>query len=76
MWIALPAVTSRRVTDIPSALRATRTSRSYFVPACLLTLTSHDTVGWVTITLVWLGHVAVTGAELYLAVGAWRSSRT
>ena len=30
-----------------------------------------DTVGWVTIALVWLGHVTVTGAELYLSAASW-----
>lgn len=39
--------------------------------SCLITLATHDTVGWVTIALVWLGHVTVTGAELYLSAASW-----
>jgi MFS family permease len=41
------------------------------VVSCLITLYTHDTVGWVTIALVWLGHVTVTGAELYLSAASW-----
>jgi MFS family permease len=32
---------------------------------------THDTIGWVTIALVWLGHVTVTGAELFDSAGEW-----
>ena len=39
--------------------------------SCLVTLVTHDTVGWVTIALVWLGHITVTGAELYFAAANW-----
>ena len=34
-------------------------------------LVTHDTVGWVTIALVWLGHVTVTGAELFQSAAHW-----
>ena len=49
------------------ALRAIRVSTTFFVVSCLITLATHDTVGWMTIALVWRGHVTVTGAELYLS---------
>jgi MFS family permease len=52
-------------------LRAIRISTSFFVLSCLITLATHDTIGWVTIALVWLGHVTVTGAELYLSAASW-----
>ncbi|MCY7401228.1 MAG: hypothetical protein LH477_09755 [Nocardioides sp.] len=32
---------------------------------------THDTIGWLTIDLVWLGHVTVTGAELFQSAGHW-----
>ena len=44
---------------------------TFFVASCLITAYTHDTVGWVTIALVWLGHVTVTGAELYLSAASW-----
>jgi MFS family permease len=71
MCIFLPMVTARGVRDLPTALRAARISTAFFVVSCLVTLVTHDTVGWTTILLVWLGHVTVTGAELYLAAAKW-----
>jgi MFS family permease len=71
MCIFLPMLASRGVRDVSTALRATRISSVFFVVSCLITLVTHDTVGWVTIALVWLGHVTVTGAELYLSAANW-----
>jgi MFS family permease len=71
MCIFLPMVASRGVTDVTTALRAVRVSACFFVVSCMITLATHDTVGWVTIALVWLGHVTVTGAELYLSAASW-----
>ncbi|MFT4289188.1 hypothetical protein [Nocardioides sp.] len=34
-------------------------------------LVTHDTTGWLTIALVWVGHVTVTGAELWQSAGMW-----
>jgi MFS family permease len=41
------------------------------VLSCGIVLVTHDTVGWVTIALVWIGHVTVTGAELFQSAGEW-----
>ena len=71
MCIFLPMVTSRGVHDVPTALKAIRISSTFFVVSCVITLATHDTVGWTTIALVWLGHVTVTGAELYLSAASW-----
>ncbi len=71
MCIFLPMVASRGVEDVPTALKAVRVSSAFFVLSCLITLATHDTVGWLTIALVWVGHVTVTGAELYLSAASW-----
>jgi MFS family permease len=71
MCIFLPMAAARGVEDVPTALKAVRISSSFFVISCLITLATHDTVGWTTIALVWLGHVTVTGAELYLSAASW-----
>ncbi|MDX6373445.1 MAG: hypothetical protein QOD98_2433 [Nocardioidaceae bacterium] len=71
MCIFLPMAAARGVKDVTTALRAIRFSATFFVISCLITLYTHDTVGWVTIALVWLGHVTVTGAELYLSAASW-----
>ena len=71
MCIFLPMAAARGVHDVPTALRAVRVSSTFFVVSCVITLLTHDTVGWVTIALVWLGHVTVTGAELFLSAASW-----
>jgi MFS family permease len=71
MCIVLPMAAARGVEDVRTALRAVRIASAFFVVSCLITLATHDTVGWVTIALVWLGHVTVTGAELYLSAASW-----
>ena len=43
----------------------------FFVLSCAIVLVTHDTIGWLTIALVWLGHVTVTGAELFQSAGHW-----
>jgi MFS family permease len=71
MCIFLPMAAARGVRDVRTALRAIRVSSVFFVGSCVITLFTHDTIGWVTIALVWLGHVTVTGAELYLSAASW-----
>jgi MFS family permease len=71
MCIFLPMLASRGIRNIPTALRAIRISTTFFVVSCIITLATHDTIGWTTIALVWLGHVTVTGAELYLSAASW-----
>ena len=70
----------RRRFAVGCALTALRTgwgrvpllvAAGFFVVSCVITLYTHDTVGWTTIGLVWLGHVTVTGAELYLSAASW-----
>ena len=62
---------ARGVHDVPSALRASAVSSVFFVVSCVITLATHSTVGWLTIALVWLGHVTVTGAKLFLSAASW-----
>jgi MFS family permease len=62
---------ARGVDSVGSSLRAGRTSGAFFVLSCLIVLVTHDTVGWITIALVWLGHVTVTGAELFQSASEW-----
>jgi MFS family permease len=71
MCIFLPMAAARGVKDVTTALRAIRFSAVFFVASCMITLFTHDTIGWVTIALVWIGHVTVTGAELYLSAASW-----
>ena len=38
---------------------------------CVITLATHETVGWVTIVLFFLGHIVLTWAELFLSASGW-----
>ncbi len=69
--VLLQVSASRGAETISGALRASRLSAAFFVASCLIVLVTHDTIGWVTIALVWIGHVTVTGAELFQSAGHW-----
>ena len=71
MAVLLQVAAARGVDSVAKSLRAARISSAFFVLSCLIVLVTHDTVGWVTIALVWLGHVTVTGAELFQSAGHW-----
>jgi len=71
LCIFLPAYTSKGVRDVGDALRYVRISTAFFVVSCVITMVTHSTVGLVTVLLVWLGHVTVTGAELAVSGASW-----
>jgi MFS family permease len=71
LCVFLPTYTSRGLVTTADALRSVRISGAFFVVACLITMATHSTDGFLTIFLVWLGHVAVTGCELYFSGAQW-----
>ncbi len=71
LCIFLPAYTSKGVRDLRDAMRYVWISTAFFVVSCLITMVTHSTVGLVTVLLVWLGHVTVTGAELAISGASW-----
>jgi MFS family permease len=71
LCVFLPAYTSRGIVTVSDALRSVRISGGFFLVACLITMATHTTGGFWTIFLVWLGHVAVTGCELYFSGANW-----
>ncbi len=71
MCIVLPRLTSRGIHDIDTALRAVRLSAGFFALTCVVTLATHETVGWVTVVLFFVGHIVLTWAELYLSASGW-----
>lgn len=71
LCIFLPAYTSKGVRTLDDALRYVRISSAFFVVSCLITMVTHSTVGLITVLLVWLGHVTVTGAELAISGATW-----
>ncbi|KRC52768.1 MULTISPECIES: MFS transporter [unclassified Nocardioides] len=71
MAVLLQVAAARGITTVADSLKAQRRGAFFFVLSCGIVLVTHDTVGWVTIVLVWVGHVTVTGAELYQSAGEW-----
>ncbi len=71
MAVLLQVAAARGVNSVARSLRASYISASFFVLSCAIVLVTHDTIGWMTIALVWLGHVTVTGAELFQSAGSW-----
>jgi hypothetical protein len=71
MAVLLQVAAARGVVTVADSLRAERRGAFFFVLSCGIVMVTHDTIGWVTIALVWLGHVTVTGAELFQSAGEW-----
>ena len=71
MAVLLQVAAARGVTTVSESLRAQYRGAACFVLSCGIVLVTHDTAGWITILLVWVGHVTVTGSELFQSAGMW-----
>ena len=71
MAVFLQVRASRGAETVPGALRAVRLSGWAFILSCLVIGVTHETIGWVSIVLIWLGHVTITGAELWQSAADW-----
>lgn len=69
--VLLQVRAARGSETVDGALRATRLCAASFVLSCLLIMVTADTISWVTILLIWVGHVTVTGAELFQSAASW-----
>ncbi len=71
MCIFLPMAAARGIKDNDTALRAVRISALFFILTCGITLATHETVGTLTIVLFFIGHITLTGGELFLSASSW-----
>lgn len=69
--VLLQVRASRMADSVDGSLRAVRLSGWAFVVSCLVLAITHDTVGWVSIVLIWVGHITITGAELWQSASDW-----
>jgi len=76
LCIVLPAYTSQGIRTPRDGLRRIWVSTAFFVASCVITMVTHSTAGFLTVTLVWLGHVTVTGAELAMSSASWAFQAT
>jgi MFS family permease len=69
--VLLQVRASRVADSVNGSLRAVRWSGWAFIVSCGLIAWTHETVGWVSILLIWVGHVTITGAELWQSAADW-----
>ena len=69
--VLLQVRASRVADSIDGSLRAVRWSGWAFVVSCAVLAVTHDTAGWVSIVLIWVGHITITGAELWQSAADW-----
>ena len=69
--VLLQVRAARGSDTVPGALRAVRRCAACFVLSCGIIAITHDTAGWVSIVLIWVGHVTITGAELWQSASDW-----
>ncbi|MGE9781669.1 MFS transporter [Janibacter sp. G368] len=69
--VLLQVRASRVADSVDGSLRAVRWSGWAFVISCALIAVTHETIGWVSIMLIWAGHVTITGAELWQSAADW-----
>lgn len=69
--VLLQVRASRVADSVAGSLRAFRWSGWAFVVSCAVLAVTHDTVGWVSIVLIWVGHITITGAELWQSAADW-----
>lgn len=71
LCIVVPPYLAKMGRSLSAALRSVALSTAFFVGSCLITMVTHSTAGLVTIVLVWIGHLTVTGAELAVSSATW-----
>lgn len=69
--VLLQVRASRGSDSVAGSLRAVKLSGASFVASCVVVSFTHETAGWLSIVLIWLGHVTITGAELWQAASDW-----
>jgi len=69
--VLLQVPAARGADSVAGSLRAVRLCALSFIASCAIIAVTHDTVGWVSIVLIWLGHVTITGAELWSSASHW-----
>ncbi|WP_405091642.1 MFS transporter [Micromonospora sp. NBC_01392] len=71
MAVSLQSLAARGTDTESGAVRATYRSAACFVASCVLIAFTDGTIEWLTIVLVWVAHVVLTGAELFQAAASW-----
>jgi MFS family permease len=62
---------ARGMNTVEGALRGVRIATAFMVCSCAIVAVTGDTIGWVSIALLLVGHMTVTGAELFESAATW-----
>ncbi len=62
---------ARGMNTVTGALRGVRLAAGFMVVSCFLVAITGDTIGWVSVALLLVGHMTVTGAELFDSAASW-----
>jgi len=62
---------ARGMNTVKGALRGVRLATGFMVVSCALVAVTGDTIGWVSVVLLLVGHMTVTGAELFESAATW-----
>jgi MFS family permease len=62
---------ARGMNTVTGALRGVRLATGFMVVSCFLVAITGDTIGWVSVALLLVGHMTVTGAELFESAATW-----
>ncbi|MEE1838760.1 MFS transporter [Streptomyces sp. NPDC088190] len=71
MVVTLQTMAARGTDTVPGAVRATYRSAACFAASCVVVVFTDGSAEWLTIVLVWLAHIILTGAELFQAAADW-----
>jgi hypothetical protein len=71
LCVLLQVPAARGSSTVEGALRAVRIAAAFMVCSCAIIAITGDTIGWVSIVLLLVGHMTVTGAELFESGAAW-----
>lgn len=69
--VLLQVPVAHQVRDVATSLRGIRIATAFILASCVVIAATGDTIGWWSVLLLLLGHMTVTGAELWESAAAW-----
>jgi MFS family permease len=71
LCVLLQVPAARGMNTVTGALRGVRLAGACMVISCAIVAVTGDTIGWVSVVLLLVGHMTVTGAELFDSAATW-----
>ena len=71
LCVLLQVPAARGMNTLRGALRGVRVATGFMVISCVIVASTGDTIGWVSVVLLLVGHMTVTGAELFESAAGW-----